>query len=91
MSSQGSRPERVADQIRAELATKLNAGTTLSALEASRLAWARFTLADPETSAKRMLLAALAQNRAGTAAAISAATDATIQTAVDNAVNLLAA
>ena len=57
---------------------------------ANRLLWAQRTLADPDTAAKRMLWAALAQNRANPAASILAADDATVQTAVNTAVDLLA-
>lgn len=71
------------DVIRAE-----DAGTTN---HAARLAWARATLANPDAAAAQMVLAVLAQNRAYTAAQIAGADDATVQAAVNNAVNLLAA
>ena len=58
---------------------------------ANRLAWAARTVADPETSARRMLWLLLAGNRAADVAAIRAATDEAIQAKVDAAVNLFAA
>lgn len=57
---------------------------------APRRAWARATLADPQTAADQMLWAILAQNRAATVAQITGASDATVQTAVNAAVDLLA-
>ena len=57
---------------------------------ANRLVWAAQTLQDPDTASRRMLWAVLAQNRAFTAAQITGADDATVQTAVNAAVNLLA-
>jgi|SRR4051812_29139389 hypothetical protein len=57
---------------------------------AQRLAWARRALADPKSVAQQMLWAALAQNAGSTTAQITGATDATLQTAVANAVDLLA-
>lgn len=70
------------DNIRAEADTTSN--------HANRLKWAADTLRGPAAMAERMLWAVLAQNRAATAAAITGATDALVQTAVDGAVNLLA-
>lgn len=57
---------------------------------AQRLAWARKVLADPHGMATSMLWAALAQNSSLTTAQIQSATDAAIQTAVANAVDLVA-
>lgn len=56
----------------------------------NRLKWAKAVMADPELEAKRMLWFALAANKAATLAQIDAATDASIQTIVDAAVNLFA-
>jgi len=70
------------DVIRAEDAQTPN--------HAARLAWARATLDNPDRAAGQMVLAVLAQNRAATAAQITGADDATVQTAVNSAVNLLA-
>jgi hypothetical protein len=55
-----------------------------------RLAWAKVAVSSPDTEAEKMLWAVLAQNVAATVAQITGATDATVQTAVNNAVNLLA-
>lgn len=57
---------------------------------AARKAWARQTLQSPDTAASQMVLAVLAQNRAFTAAQITGADDATVQAAVNAAVDLLA-
>lgn len=70
------------DLIRAEPDVTVN--------HAARLSWARTTLQDPGRAAAQMVWAVLAQNRAASAAAITAANDATVQSAVDAAVNLLA-
>ena len=56
----------------------------------SRLEWARAALANPEAVAKQVWNSVLAQNESATVAAITGATDATIQTAVDAVVDLLA-
>jgi hypothetical protein len=58
---------------------------------AARLIWARATLSNPDTAAAQMVLAVLAQNRELTVAQITGAADADVQTAVNAAVNLLAA
>lgn len=70
------------DKISAEAA-----GTTN---HANRIKWAKETLADPERATQMMLRAVLAKNRAATSAQITGADDATVQTAVDAAVDLLA-
>lgn len=57
---------------------------------AARTVWARSTLQSPDAAAAQMVLAVLAQNRAYTAAQITGADDATVQTAVNAAVDLLA-
>lgn len=71
-----------AEAIRTELASTPN--------HDARIAWARGVLLGPEKEATRMIWAVLAQNRAATLAQITGATDAQLQTAVDNAVNLFA-
>jgi hypothetical protein len=68
--------------IRTEAATAANAQ--------ERKAWARSVLSSPDETAAQMVWAVLAQNVGFTAAQITGATDATLQTAVNNAVNLLA-
>lgn len=54
----------------------------------ARLLWAKSVYASPESVTQRMLWAVLAQNAAATFAAISGASDATVQNAVDAAVNV---
>lgn len=61
-----------------------------TANHANRLTWASATLNNPDGAAARMLYAVLAQNRAFTAAQITNADDATVQAAVNAAVDLLA-
>jgi hypothetical protein len=56
----------------------------------NRLLWARAVFADPVREANRMLWSVLAQNKAATYTAIIAASDATVQSAVDASVNLFA-
>lgn len=70
------------DVIRAELATVNN--------HANRLKWASATLNNPGLAAEQLTWAVLAQNRAYTAAQITGADDATVQNAVNGAVDLLA-
>lgn len=57
---------------------------------ANRLIWASRTLQNPGAAAEQLTWAVLAQNRAFTAAQITGADDATVQTAVNSAVDLLA-
>lgn len=57
---------------------------------AQRMAWAARAIRDPITEGKRALWCALAQNAAASLATILAAPDATLQTAVNNAIDLLA-
>ena len=57
---------------------------------AARLNWARVTLQDPSRAASQMLWAVLAQNNLLTAAQITGASDAAVQSAVNAAVNLVA-
>lgn len=71
------------DVIRLEVA-----GTTN---HANRLKWAKETLLDPDAMARRMLWAGLAQNKgAANPAAVTGIDDPTLQTAINNAVDLLA-
>jgi hypothetical protein len=56
----------------------------------ARLAWAKAVFANPEQERNRMIMAVLAQNKAATLAAITGASDATVQTAVDAAVDVFA-
>ena len=71
-----------ADVVRAELPATTN--------HAKRMIWAAQFLQNPDTEARRMVWAVLAQNRAFTAAQITGADDATVQTAVNAAIDLLA-
>ena len=63
------------------------AGTTN---HANRLKWASATLDSPSRAAEKLTWAVLAQNSGATAAQITGASDATVQTAVNGAVDLLA-
>ena len=58
---------------------------------AARLVWARKALENPDAVAIAALRAALVQNSGLTVAQINGATDAALQTAVNNAVDLLTA
>ncbi len=64
-----------------------SAGTTN---HANRLKWAKKVFADPVTQGTLMLRAVLAQNNTATLAQITGAADATIQSAVTAAVDVLA-
>lgn len=55
-----------------------------------RLAWAKNVYANPDSEVGRMKRAVLAQNQAATLAAIVGASDATVQAAVNNAINVFA-
>ncbi len=57
---------------------------------AERCAWARRALQNPDGTARQLLLCVIAQNRTFTTAEIQAAGDASLQTAVDAAIPLLA-
>lgn len=70
------------DTIRTE-----DAGT---ANHANRLKWAKAVLEDPKGMAYSMLPILLAQNKSATVAAINGATDASIQSAVANAIDIFA-
>lgn len=77
----------VACAVAAEL-IRLEAGATPN--HANRLLWAKQVFANPDPVAATMLQAVLAQNRTLTSAQIVGASDAAIQTAVNNAVDVLA-
>jgi hypothetical protein len=64
-----------------------DAGT---ANHANRLKYAKKVLTDPDGNADDMLRALLAQNASASLATITGASDATIQTAVNAAVNIFA-
>lgn len=63
---------------------------TATANHANRLIWAKSVYANPDNEAKRMIWAVLAQNSSATLAAILSATDSTVQTAVNAAVDVFA-
>jgi hypothetical protein len=71
-----------AETIRTEAASVAN--------HANRLLWAKAVFNNPQAEANRMIWAVLAQNRAATLAVIIAASDATVQAAVDAAVDVFA-
>ena len=56
------------------------------AKHAERMVWAKAVYASPVTEASRVLWSVLAQNAGSTSAQIEAATDASVQTAVENAI-----
>lgn len=58
--------------------------------EDQRLAWAGQAMLDPKAEAQRMLWAVLAANKDATTAQILDADDATLQSKVDDAVDLFA-
>lgn len=78
---------RVACVIAAEKVRTEGSGVTN---HAARMVWAKAVYANPEAEGIRMVWAVLAQNSAATAAAIIGAADATVQTAVDAAVDVFA-
>jgi len=71
-----------ADNIRSDGAPPAN--------QTARLAWAAKVMENPVLEAKRMIWAVLAANKDSSIAQIDSATDAQLQTAVDNAVDLFA-
>lgn len=71
-----------ADTIRAEPPATAN--------HANRLLWAKAALANPHGEAVRVLWGVLAQNKALTVAQITGASDASLQTAVNNTIDLFA-
>lgn len=78
---------RTACLIAAE-AVRTEAGATTN--HANRLKWALAVHQDPDAMAKRMIRAVIAQNAGAALSAITGASDATVQTAVNNAVDVLA-
>lgn len=56
----------------------------------NRLLWARQANRDPQGTARQVMPSLLAQNAGFTLAQIQGATDAAIQTAVNNAINIFA-
>lgn len=64
------------------------AGATVN--HAARLVWAKSVFQAPNAESDRMMWAVLAQNKAAALASIIGASDATVQTAVDAAVNVFA-
>jgi hypothetical protein len=56
----------------------------------NRMAWAKAVFENPDREADRMMWAILAQNKSATPAQITGAPDATVQTAVHNAVDVFA-
>lgn len=57
---------------------------------AARLLWAKNVLSAPDVEVQKMLWAVLAQNREFTVVQITQADDATVQAAVNGAIDLLA-
>lgn len=68
---------------------KANVITKLSTPTAAQKQWAISTLAAPENALKSLLNFILAEYNTATLATISGATDASVQTAVNNAVDTL--
>lgn len=69
-------------------AIRVEDGATLN--NANRLVWAATVMRNPQAEGARMLWALLAANKDVAVGAITGADDATIQSAVDNAVDLFA-
>ncbi len=87
--------EHAALNVRVRVACIIAAETVRTEAEATpnhvnRMAWAKAVFANPAAEASRMMWAVLAQNKATTLTAITSATDALVQTAVDAAVNVFA-
>lgn len=61
-----------------------------TANHANRLLWAAEALKNPAYWGERMLWSALAQNTGSTVAQITGASDATLQTAINNTIDLFA-
>lgn len=57
---------------------------------ANRLKWAKEVFSNPADAGARMMWPVLAQNKAASLSAITGASDATVQSAVDAAVNVFA-
>lgn len=71
-----------AEVVRTELVSTAN--------HVNRLKWAMNVFQSPDAEAKRMIWAVLAQNAAATLASIVGASDATVQTAVNAAIDVFA-
>lgn len=71
-------------------AEKIRVESTSVTNHAARVVWAKAVFADPVAEARRMSWAVLAQNRAFTYAQIVGASDASVQTAVDAAIDVFA-
>ncbi len=69
-----------AEAVRTELVNVVN--------HTNRLKWAKSVFVDPDTAAKRMVWAVLAQNKDATLAAITGASDSAVQAAVNAAVDV---
>lgn len=78
---------RVACVIAAEA---IRTEVTGTANHANRMLWAKAVFQNPGAEAQRMVWAVLAQNKSATLAAITGASDATVQTAVNAAVDVFA-
>ena len=78
---------RVAVVVAAETIRTENPAT---ANHTERLAWAKGAFASPDAAAETMMWPVLAQNKAAAYAAIVGASDASVQSAVDAAVNVFA-
>lgn len=78
---------RVAVVIAAEI-VRTEDGSVLN--HSNRLIWAKQVFINPDVEAQRMIWAVLAQNRAATFTQIINADDATVQTAVNAAVDVFA-
>jgi hypothetical protein len=88
-------PQNVALQQRVFVATvvaaeavRTESGATPN--HANRLKWAKAVFTSPHTEADRMLWAVLAANKDATIAQITGASDTTVQTAVNAAVDVMA-
>lgn len=71
-------------------ATTIMTEATATDNHQNRLKWAKEVFGDPAQAGSRMMWPVLAQNRVATLASIVGADDATVQTAVNNAVNVFA-
>lgn len=78
---------RVAVVIGAETVRTEAGGTTN---HANRIKWAKSVFANPDLEARRMVWAVLAQNSGATLAQITGASDSTVQTAVNAAIDVFA-
>lgn len=71
-----------AESVRTEVNTTTN--------HTNRMLWAKRVFENPESEAKRMIWAVLAQNKTATLAQIVGAADATVQSAVAAAIDVFA-